>query len=83
MLLNSGCVSAARQPRIAELTMRHWSNGGVRHEPRSGLCDPDGPAQIRDCLASVKQTEQSIDPTFNLDHAWPPIAPASKVRFLP
>ncbi len=68
---------------IAELTMRHWSNGGVRL-PNHGQDFATLTVRLNSGLFGVGETNrQSIDPTFNLDHALAADSSGSESEFLP
>lgn len=68
---------------IAELTIRHWSNGGVRL-PNHGQDFATLTVRLNSGLFGVGETNrQPIDPTFNLDRALAANSSGSEGQFLP
>jgi hypothetical protein len=65
---------------IAELTMRHWSNGGVRL-PNHGQDFATLTVRLNSGLFGVGKTnQQPIDPAFSLEHALAANSPPGSER---
>ena len=68
---------------VAELTMRHWSNGGVRL-PNHGQDFATLTVRLNSGLFGIGETNRHpIDPTFNLDRTLAANAPDPERDFLP
>lgn len=68
---------------VAELTMRHWSNGGVRL-PNHGQDFATLTVRLNSGLFGVGKTnQQPIDPTFNLERALAANSDGPEGQFLP
>jgi len=68
---------------IAELTMRHWSNAGIRL-PNHGQDFATLTVRLNSGLFGVGETNrQPIDPAFNLEHALAANGPGSEGPSLP
>jgi len=79
LLLNSGCAFPCSANRaIGEVTIRHWSNGGIRLPNHGQDFATLTSGSTRDCLASVARTNTQSTPHSISTGRWPPTAELRK-----